>query len=89
MTDSSQVPRIVIYASGNPGATFLTAGLLHGQSTTFGATAIQGTGEATPAPEVAHVLAELGIDLREWLPPVLGTPQAPPAEIGLTICVPT
>lgn len=81
-------PRVLVFSSGNPAATFVAAGLLHGQPTAFGATVIRGTGESTPTPDVARVLAEVGIELGGWTPPILSRAPDEPVEIGLTICVP-
>lgn len=89
MTDSSPLPRVLLFSSGNPAATFLAAGLLRGQPDRFGALVVQGVGAATAAPEVGRVLAEIGIELGGWAPPIVSAPPAAPVAIGLTICVPT
>lgn len=89
MAERSSQPRILIFSSGNPAASFLAAGLLHDQHDLFGAAVIEGTGDAVPAPEVARSLAELGIDLGDWVPDIRSGPLTVPIEIGLTICVPT
>jgi hypothetical protein len=81
-------PRVLIFSSGNPAASFLTAGLLCSQPLEFGAVFLQGTGDASPAQEVTHVLAEVGCNPRDWAAPGADTPPVP-IEIGLTICVPT
>jgi len=89
MTGTAPLPRVLIYSSGNPAATFVTAGLLHGQPAAFGATIIRGTGTTAPAADVARVLAEVGIAPGGWVPPVAGGEPEGPVAIGLTICVPT
>lgn len=89
MTDNSPLPGVLLYSSDNPAATFLAAGLLHGQPDSFGALAVQGVGAATVASEVGRVLAEIGIELGGWVPPIVSAPPAAPIAIGLTICVPT
>ena len=76
--------RVVLFSSGNPDATYLAAGLLQ-HETVF----IQGVGDAVPAPEVGDVLAELGLDRREWVPQVVAAPPVEPVDVGLTVCVPT
>lgn len=86
---SQQPPQLLIFSSGNPAATLLVAGLLHGQADDFGTIVIQGIGDVTPPAEVAGVLAEIGIDLHGWSPSVRPTAAATPVAIGLTICVPT
>ncbi len=89
MTGTAPLPRVLVYSSGNPAATFVTAGLLHGQPAAFGATIIRGTGKAAPTADVARILAEIGIASGGWVPPVADEEPAGPFAIGLTICVPT
>lgn len=89
MTDNSPLPRVLLFSSGNPAATFLAAGLLHGQPDRFGALVVQGVEGDPVAPEVGRVLAEIGIDLGGWVPPIVSAPPEAAVEIGLTICVPT
>jgi hypothetical protein len=85
----SSGPCVLVFSSGNPAATFVAAGLLHGQPTAFGAPVVQGTGESTPTPDVARVLAEIVIELGGWAPQILSRTPDEPFAIGLTICVPT
>ncbi len=88
-SDDPRSLRVLVFSSGNPEATFLAAGLLHGRPDRFGTILVQGVGDATPAPEVARVLGEAGRDMRPWLPQVLSAPPVEPVDVGLTICVPT
>jgi hypothetical protein len=81
-------PRVLVFSSGNPAASFLTAGLLRSQPLEFGAVYLQGIRDASPAEEVTRVLAEVGINPRDWAVSGADTPPVP-IEIGLTICVPT
>lgn len=85
----AQRPRVLVFSSGNPAATFLAVGLLHGQPEKFGAMIVRGIGTATPAPEVISVLAEIDADLGAWRSLVQDGPSDEPVEIGLTLCVPT
>ena len=78
-----------LYSSGNPDATYLVAGLLHGHPGSVRMALIQGIGDAAPAPEVGRVLTEIGLDVRAWEPQLISTPPATPVDVGLTICVPT
>lgn len=87
--DHHQPLCVLVFSSGNPAATLLAAGLLHGQPDSVGAVLIQGVEDATPAPEVARVLAQVGLDLGDWVPQVVSGPPAEPVDVGLTVCVPT
>ncbi len=87
--DSPQPLRVLVFSSGNPAATFLAAGLLHGRPDHVGTILIQGVGDAMPTPEVGRVLTEAGIDLRGWSPHVVSAPSAEPIDVALTVCVPT
>jgi hypothetical protein len=85
-----QRPRsVLIFSSGNPAATFLTAGLLDRHPAAIGTILIQGVGAATPAPEVTRTLAEIGIDAGARPVQLVGAPPAELVDVGLTICVPT
>lgn len=88
-SDNRRPLRVLVFSSGNPAATFLAAGLLHGRPDRFGTILVQGAGDATPTPEVARVLAEAGRDLQSWIPQVISAPPAEPVDVGLTVCVPT
>ncbi len=79
---------VLLCSSGNPDATFLAAGLLRAQAA-IGTVVIQGVSDAVPAPEVGRVLAERGLDVRDWVPQGVREPPAEPVAVGLTICVPT
>jgi len=81
--------RVLVFSGGNPAATFLAAGLLHGRPDIFGTVLVQGVGDATPPPEVARVLAETVRDVRSWAPQMISAPPTEPVDVGLTICVPT
>jgi hypothetical protein len=83
------VQSVLLFSGGNPDATFLAAGLLHGRPADVGTVSIQGVGEATPTPEVRRILAEMGLDVRGWVPQVVDASPAEPVDVGLTICVPT
>ena len=80
---------VLLHSSGNPAATFLAAGLLGGRPAGVGTVLIQGLGDATPAPEVAAVLAEAGIDAGARPAQIVSAPPTEPVDVGLTICVPT
>lgn len=80
---------VLLYSSGNPAATFLAAGLLGRRLAEVGTILIQGLGDATPAPEVATVLAEVGPDAGARPAQIVSAPPAAPVDAGLTICVPT
>ncbi len=80
---------VLLYSSGNPAATFLAAGLLGARPAEVGTILIQGTGDATPAPEVATALAEDAIDAGARPAQIVDAPPAEPVDVGLTICVPT
>ncbi len=69
MTSDRQRPlRILVFSSGNPAATFLAAGLLHGEVADVGAILVHGVGDATPAPEVLRALADTHGHMRLALP---------------------
>jgi hypothetical protein len=87
--DRGRLPSILLFSSGNPAATFLTAGLLHGRFGHSGSVTLQGIGPARPAPEVTRVLGEQGVNLRDWAPQIGDTPPTEQVEVGITICVPT
>lgn len=90
MTSDNRGPlRVLVFSSGNPAATVLTAGLLHGQPDNVGTVLIQGMVDATPAQEVRDVLAEIGLDVRDWRPQIVTAPPTVAVDVGLTICVPT
>ena len=80
---------VLLFSSGNPEATYLAAGLLQERPSNVSLVLIQGVGDATPSPEVGHVLTELGLDTREWVPQLINAPPTEPVDVGLTICVPT
>ncbi len=61
-------PRILLCSSGNPAATSLAAGLLHGEVADGGAILVHGVGDATPAQEVRRALADTPGQMRRALP---------------------
>ncbi len=71
MTSARQRPlRILLCSSGNPAATFLAVGPLHGEVADIGAILVQGVGDATPAQEVLRALADTHGHMRLALPSI-------------------
>ena len=90
MNDKNRRPlSVLLFSSGNPAATFLSAGLLGARPAEVGTIPIQGVGDATPAREVATALAEDGIDRSARPASIVDSPLAEPVDLGITICVPT
>ena len=81
--------RVLTFSSGNPDATFLAAGLLHGRPDKVSTVLVQGVGAARLTPEVRQVLEELSLDLHSWVPRLASTPPIEPVDVGVTVCVPT
>ena len=87
--DNRRPPRVPASSSGKPDATCRAAGLLQQYPAAVAMVLLQGVEDATPAPEVGRALTEIGLDMRDWVPQVISAAPLEPADVRLTVCVPT